>query len=187
MEYTTVAAAKAYGEFVGDESDDLLSALIGSASMMINRYCRRSFTAQDETVRVFRKSRVYDDSFNGQVLIFDEDLAEDASLIQDPDDLTWDPDVFYLQENKPPFWAVELEEGSWPDVVEVTGYWCYSRTPPTDVEYACLRLVKWLYDLRDTTKGQIPIITPEGEVLMPEGLPSDIRAILSPYIRMQLA
>lgn len=187
MEYTTVGAVKSYGEFTDSDSDDLLNGLILSASRIIDQYCMRVFAVADETKRTFRRSRRYDDPFNGPLMILDEDLAEDASLIADPDDAAWSPVVFYLQENKPPFWAIELDEDTWPLVVEVTGYWGYSKTHPPDIEIACLRLVKWLYDLKDTTKGSIPVVTPEGKVLLPEGLPSDVRAILNTYVRMQVA
>lgn len=186
MEYTTVAAARAFGEFVGDDEDPLLNALILSASQIIDQYTKRTFAVEDEAVRVFRRSRRYDDPFDGPQLLLDTDLAEDASLIQDPDDLAWAPTVFYREENNPPYWGIELDEGSWPQTTEVTGYWGYSRTPPTDIEYACLRLVKWLYDLRDTTEGQLPIVTPEGRVLLPQGIPSDTAAILLPYVRLQV-
>lgn len=186
MEYTTVAAAMAFGQFESSDAEDMINALILSASRIINQHCRRVFAVDDETIRTFRRSRRYDDSFNGPQLLLDEDLAEDASLIQDPDDLTWAPTVFYREENRPPFWAIELEQDAWPQVVKITGYWGYSRTPPPDIEFACLRLVKWLYDLRDTTEGQVAVVTPEGRVLLPRGIPSDISTILDPYRRAQV-
>jgi len=184
--YTTVDAARAYGDFMDNEEDALLSALVLAASRIIDQITRRTFAVADETVRIYRSSNRYDDPFYGPQLMLDEDLAEDASLIQDPDDLTWSPAVFYRDENRPPYWGIILVEDVWPPTVEITGYWGYSRTPPTDIEYACLRLVKWLYDLRDTTQGQIPIVTPEGRVLLPQGIPTDVLAILLPYVRLQV-
>jgi hypothetical protein len=185
-EYTTVAAAKAWGEFVGDEEDDLINALILSASGIIDQYTHRNFAVANESIRTFRRSRRYDDPIDGPILLLDEDLAEDASLIQDVDDLTWAPTVFYREENDPPYWGIELTEDRWPQQTEVTGYWGYSRTPPPEIEYACLRLVKWLYDLKDTTEGQVPIVTPEGRVLLPQGIPTDIMAIILPFVRQQV-
>jgi len=187
MRYTTVAAAQLFGDFIDEEEDLLLNALILSASKIIDRYCRRVFAAADETIRTFRRSTRWDDPMDGPLLMVDEDLAEAASLIQNPDDLTWAPTVTYRLENNPPFWGIVLDEGTWPQVVNITGYWVFSKTPPPDIEFACLRLVKWLYDLKDTTKGSIPVVTPDGKVLLPEGLPSDIRSILNPYKRLQVA
>lgn len=186
MEYTTVAAAKVYGEFVGEEDNALISALILSASRIINQYTRRIFSIEYTTTRTYRRSRVYDDPIDGPVLLLDAELAEAAEDIIDPDDATWVPTVFYREENNPPYWGIELKEDRWPQETEITGYWGYSKTPPVDIEYACLRLVKWLYDLRDTTEGQLPIVTPEGRVLLPEGIPSDIMAIILPYVRLQV-
>ncbi len=186
MEYTTVEAAKAYGEFVGDDEDSLINALILSASQIIDQYTKRTFAVDDEAIRTFRRSRRYDDPIDGLILLLDTDLAEAASKIADVDDATWTPTVFYREENTPPYWGIELTEDTWPQQTEVTGYWGYSRTPPVDIEYACLRLVKWLYDMRDTTEGQIPIVTAEGRVLLPEGIPTDVMAIILPYCRLQV-
>ncbi len=186
MEYTTVAAAKAFGEFEGNDEDAMINALILSASSIIGQYTKRTFAVGSTTTRTFRRSRVYDDPIDGPVLLLDTDLAEAADDIIDPNDATWVPTVFYREENNPPYWGIELEEDRWPQETEITGYWGYSRTPPVDIEYACLRLVKWLYDLRDTTEGQLPVVTPEGRVLLPQGIPSDIMAIILPYVRLQV-
>lgn len=181
MQYTSVEAVKAFGLFVGDGDDDMLNALILGATEHINNHCHRIFRIDEETVRTFTKRSNREDAFEGAMLYLDEDLAEAASAI------TGTPTVLYMPENTPPYFIIEIINDSWEAVVEVTGYWGYSRTPPPDVEFACLRLVKWMYDLRDTTEGSAVIVTPEGRVLLPQGLPSDIVKMLEPYVKVGVA
>lgn len=181
MQYTSLAAVKSFGQFEGDDDDVLLDALISGASKAINNYCKRIFQIDDETTRTFTKSSVREDAFDGAVLLLDEDLAEAPSSV------TGDPTVRYIPENDPPYYALEIVDASWESVVEIVGYWGYSKTPPPDIEFACLRLVKWMHDLRDTSKGNVVVVTPEGRVLLPQGLPSDIREFINPYKRVLTA
>jgi hypothetical protein len=178
MNYTTVEALRNFGGFEDEEEDDMLDALIASASSVIDNYCNRIFAADEETTRVFTRTTRREDPFDGQLLYFDDDLAEEASAITDS------PTVVYIPENIPPYFAMELTEGSWnATAVSITGYWAYSKTPPADIEYACLRLSKWLYELRDTTRADAVIVTPEGRLLVPQGLPVEVQTILRPYQR----
>lgn len=181
MQYTSVGAVRAFGKFTEDDEDVLLDALITSATEAINNHCHRVFRIDDETTRVFTKRTRREDAFDGVMLYFDEDLAEEASVI------TGTPTVLYLPENIPPYFAMEIIDDSWEAVVSVTGYWGYSRVQPPDIEFACLRLVKWMYDLKDTTEGSTVVVTPEGQVLLPQGLPSDIKTFLEPYVKVLIA
>lgn len=179
MEYTTVNALRDFGSFESEEDDKVLSAIIETASRAIDNHCKRKFSADEETVRTFTRSKRYEDPFEGQILYLDEDLAEEASAITDS------PTVTYLPENTPPYFIMCLTEGSWnAEAVEVTGYWAYSRTPPADIEYACLRLAKWLYELSETTRADVVMVTPEGAKLIPQGLPVDVLTLLGPYVRL---
>lgn len=179
MHYTDVSSLRSYGQFVSGDEDDLLAAMIGSASKVIDNHCHRKFAVASETLRSFTRSRLHEDYFDGQTLYFDEDLAEHASLITDS------PTVTYLPENIPPYFAICLTEGSWArPKVEVTGYWAYSRTPPDDIQVACLSLAKWLFEMRDTTRRDAVMVTPQGHLLVPQGLPADILLLLDNYVRV---
>ena len=181
MEYTTVNALRDFGDF-GDEEDAELAALIDSASRVIDNYCGRIFAVEEEETHTFTRSKRREDAFDGQMLYLDDDLAEEASVITDS------PTVTYIPENFPPYFAIELTEGSWnATAVEVTGYWAYSRTAPADIEFACLRLAKWLYELRDTTRADTVMVTEEGRLLVPQGLPVDVTTVLKPYRRYGMA
>jgi len=176
MAYTTLSALKSFGGFLEDEEDNLLSALILSATEIIENYTDRIFEITDSTERYFTREHGIPDRFDGNKLYLDMDLAEEASHITDT------PTVVYLPENNPPYHSIVITTGAWHTTeVIINGYWGYSRTPPPSIEMACLRLSKWLYDMRDTASGTAAIITPEGQVLLPQGLPSDVVQMLKPY------
>jgi hypothetical protein len=176
MGYTTLAAFKSFGGFEGDEEDALLHALIGSATSVIENYTQRKFDADEESTQDFSTVNGVKCRFSGSKLFFYTELADEASAITDT------PTVSYLPEDGPPYYGIYNTDGVWASpTVTVTGYWGYSKTPPPDVEMACLRLSKWLYDLKDTSTGSAAIITPEGKVLLPQGLPTDVRQLLKPY------
>lgn len=178
MGYTTLEALKSFGGFEEDSEDELLDAMIGSATEIISNYTQRVFQIDDETTQDFsRLTRMPGESrFSGQAVYFYEELADVASAITDS------PTVSYFPEDGPPYYGFLITDGSWAyPTVTVTGYWGYSRTPPPDIEMACLLLSKWLYDSKDTATGSTAVITPEGKVLLPQGLPSAVVKILKPY------
>lgn len=177
MGYTSLEALKSFGGFEEDDEDVLLEALIGSASEIISNHTQRKFEIDDETAVAYSRLNLPQEKrFDGQTLYFYEELAEAASAITDS------PTVLYLPEDGPPYYGMYKTDGSWAyPTVTITGYWGYSRTPPPDIEMACLRLSKWLYDMKDTSTGSAAVITPDGQVLLPMGLPSDVVKILKPY------
>ena len=183
MGYTTLASLKSWAGFDDDSEDVVLEALIGSATSIIENYTQRKFEIDSETDQAFSRLRLHQESrFNGAMLYFYDELADEASAITDS------PTVTYVPEDGPPYYGMYKSDGSWAyPTVTVTGYWGYSKEPPPDIEIACLRLVKWLYDMKDTTQGSAAIITPEGKVLLPQGLPADIMKILAPYRRITTA
>jgi len=183
MGYTTLEALKSWGGWEGDSEDDLLNALILSATQIIENYTQRVFEIDSETDQTFTRYNTPGDSrFHSATLYFYGELADEASAITDS------PTVLYLPEDGPPYYGMYKTDGSWAyPTVTVTGYWGYSKEPPPDIEMACLRLAKWLYDQKDTTQGSAAVITPEGKVLLPQGLPNDVLTLLKPYKRVTLA
>lgn len=170
--YVTITELKAYGK-LDNASTDTLNLIISAASLAIDNYCGRTFTYSGATVRSFSRYGVVRDAVVGRLLLFDEDLASEALVISD------NPTVQYLPENDPPYYGMILVEGSWTyPTVTISGYWAYSETPPDDIKMACLALCEWMYDQRDTTEGTNVVVTLEGQVLLPQGLPSFIRTLL---------
>ena len=180
MGYTTVEALKDFAGYDNSE-DDHLDALIGSATQIIDDFTNRTFQVDDETVQTFSKIHGVPTQFYNTTLWFHEELAEEASAITDS------PTVVYLPENGPPYYACVLSDGSWAyPTVSITGYWGATRVPDPAIEFACLRLSKWLYDMGEGG-GSEAIFTPEGQVLLPSGIPQDVVTILKAHKKVVVA
>lgn len=179
MDLTSVEAVRRYGFFDSGRDDLLIAALITAASRAIESYCRRSFRADTATDRAFRdrSSAGIASPFRGSVLLLDSELAEAATAI------TGTPSVTYMPENDPPYYSICNEDGAWAPPITVTGYWAYTRVPPADIELGAMRMTKWLYELRQTTRGDGVVVTDQGAVLLPAALPADVLALIEPYRR----
>ena len=181
MTYITLSGFKTYKDFDTDSEDGLLQDLIDSAYTIVNDYTGRVFDVSTVTGRTFSRYTNYPSRFANQTLYLDEDLVGEATYITDS------PTVLYLPENDDPNYAIFLTEGAWNSTaVTVSGYWGYSKTAPTAIQQASLRLTQWLYDMRSTNRGDAVIITPEGQVLLPQGLPQDVVTILAPYRKVRV-
>lgn len=180
-EYITSAQVQSYGSFQGVAGEDIIDLVIPASKLAIDNYCGRTFEAGSTSARTFTKTGIAVDAVVGKILHLDQDLAEAAASITDS------PTVVYLPENETPYHAIVITDGSWADPVIVTGYWAYSRTAPGDIIIASLQLAKWMYDMRESNEGTRVIVTPEGQVLLPSGLPPFIKVLLDPYRRIRTA
>ena len=184
MDYTTVQALRKFGNVMAAKDDVLLVSVIAAASRAIERHCGRRFgadAASDHTFTARWVGSTYTTPFDGNILFLDDDLAQAA------DTITGTPTVSYIPANDPPYYQILNEDGYWESPITVTGYWAYSVSPPPDIELACLRLSKWMYELRETTRGDAAIVTDMGAVLIPAGLPADVITLLAPYRKVRLA
>jgi hypothetical protein len=176
MIYTTIQALRDFGSFDSSHDDFMLNALASAATRMIEQFCQRRFKSEADSDHIFRVSQ-HQNPFRGDMLLLDDDLAAEASSI------SGSPTVYYLDPYRPPFYAI-ISESGWSPPVTVTGPWAYSKEPPADIEFCCLRLAKWSYELRETTRGDAVVVTTQGAVLLPAKLPADVVAILAPYRRV---
>ena len=183
MDLTTIRALKKFGSFQAESDEGLLAALISASSRAIETHTGRTFAVAEETTHVFTRRLLrgvgYTDPFDGPVLLLDEDLADVPSLITGTS--TINPAVAYLPAYEKPYWGILIDEGTWQSPVSVTGYWAYSVQPPPEIELATLRLAKWMYELRETTRGDSVVVTDQGAVLLPSALPADVLAIINPF------
>ncbi len=201
MAYVTIAECIEYGGFDSDFSSDasdfdkdqsytLLENLIPRAQAIIDEYTGRTFEASSD-IRYFDAS----EDVRGMTLLLDEDLLWDTDVTITNGDGTSFKDSDYVTEprNDNPVWGITLlgstgydwEESADGDVenaISVDGKWGFSAAPPNDIKHATIRLVRWLYKQRTgEIESDSPLITPQGIMVMPAKLPSDVLAILNLY------
>ena len=171
MSYAVLSELKQYASISSVSDDDVLVDALNAAHSVIDNYTHRTFESSAETDRDFTRLEIpgVSNRFNGRLLMLDGDLAAAPSAITDA------PTVLVLPQNEFPIYALLLTDGAWAyPTVTVTGHWAYSTSAPADIKQACLRLADWIYDLREGTEGPVAIVTPDGQVLVPGGLPDDV-------------
>ena len=186
MAYATKETLQSWAGYTDGVEETLLDDLLGKAKAIIDNYTQTTFDVGADTDQTYTryKSNPTGGQFNGRALYFHDWLADEATSITDS------PTVVYLPEDGPPYYGCFLVDGSWAyPTVTINGLWGFSESGsvPEDIEMACLRLAKWLYEMKDTTQGSAAVITPEGRVLMPEGLPNDVKTLLEPYRKVVIA
>lgn len=187
--YTTWAAVKTYLDISGTGDDTLGAALVARASAMIDRYCRRVFTAASAT-RLF-------DVPEKATLWLDEDLVSLTTLTNGDGTAIASSQYVLLPTNRTPKFAVRLRETasvSWQgsattgaaQAIALLGSWGYAATPPDDVVQAAVRLTAWIYRQRDAPFGQTA--RPEiGVIETPLSMPPDVVKLLAPFVKVRVA
>ena len=195
MAYTTIQAAKDYLGITTTTDDSLIGGFISSAQAWIDRHCHRTFEATADTERTF--DAVYD--VIDDALVLDRDLASITSITNG--DGTVLTAAQYVTEPRNavvdglPIQEIRIRSDAditWTygdyheDAITVDGPWAYSLSVPYDVEQACVRLTAWLYRQKDTSAdADRPLLTGDGNVIMPSALPADVATYLKPYRRKQ--
>lgn len=182
MDYVEIATLHAYGTFTDptEETDALLEVLISAASEAIDNFCNRVFaSAATKVVEFTRNNGLLPEAWERTLwLPFDlcsqPVLSPVVGVTLIPTYAPWDRLV------------LDDDEDPWVDPTTIEGHWAYSETPPAVIVQVCLRLTKWLYDMRESTDADKPIVMPNGMVIMPAGLPKDMQMLLAPYRRMNL-
>ena len=182
MSYPTIEQVKHYLGIDTSAEDALLTELLMRSVSIIESSTGRTFTAKRDT-RFFGVDRIY-----GRDLMFwDNDLLEVEELLNGDGEAIEAKYFVLLPRNESPKWGVRLKSGAHWDVpidgeIAVTGLWGYSETPPDDIVHATVRLTAFLYRQKDTSADvDRPIVTGDGVTIMPTGLPSDVKALVSKY------
>ena len=168
------------------DNDDLLNASISSAQDRVEEICHRKFEASTDTVRYFDFQR----DVRERTVYFDTDLISITGLEIDDETI---PETDYRLEprNIQPAWGMHLKKhsgsyGSYDfpeDRIKITGKWAFSETPPESVKFATKRLAAFYFRESDSQLFQTIGPQDQGQIQLPANEPSDVRAILKPFIR----
>lgn len=181
MQYASVDDIKSYLGKRGDEDDALLSRLLRQATYRINVYTQRTFeTLIDETRTL--DAAMYRMPSNPSALRLPEDLCEFRSAVQNGDPVLGTVVPF---PHRPPYSQLRMTDMQWDafGVIEVTGRWGYSIHPPDDIVAATVRWAAYAYRLRDAQVFDTTSVAEMGQLIVPRGMPNDVREVLLPYKR----
>ena len=190
--YCTLTQLRTYVGATTTADDTLLADCILRAQTRMERYTKRRFEAPVDSARTF--DGIHD--VRGRELWLDTDLCAITSITNGDGATISAASVVSEPRNATPYYALTLLRSSglaWTyttdpeDAISVTGRWAYSITPPADIEQACVRLAAWLYRQKDSSADiDRPMVSGDGTTLLPTRIPSDVEAILRPYIRVSI-
>lgn len=196
MAYATTAEVKTYLGITESGDDTLIGSLIDRATGIINRYTGRKFEASVSTARYYTRHAV--DRLDSSVLLVDEDLLTVTELLNGDDATTTISSgdywlyPFNASAEGAPYWGIKLKEDTDHDGwefdtdgrVKVTGTWGYAATVPDAIKHATIRLAGYLYRQRDSQVFETTADPMTGQMIIPPGMPKDVRLILDGYKRL---
>ncbi len=183
--YAGVVDLRTYLKITSASDDVLLSEMLEAATTAIEAYCRRVFVAASAT-------RYYDAScVDGDTLWLDGEVCSVSKLLNGDADATEITSYYLLPRNTPPYHQIKLKSSqSWDFTTDgeiaVTAMWGYSTTPPADIEQACIRLAAYYYKQRDAQVFDVTAQPDQGQLIIPKGLPADVKQTLEQYVRHNL-
>ncbi len=184
MAYASISDLTAYLGIDDSTADDgLLAQLLTRAQAAVDGMCNRTFEASADTTRYFDTRAI-----DGYVLHFDADLCAITSIVNG-DGFTVGAGSYTTEpRNVTPWHALRLRWNTtvyWDGItgdIAVTGKWAHSTSAPAPVQHATVRLAAWMYRQKDNTGNDTPIIA-DGVTILPARIPSDVEAMLVPYVR----
>lgn len=201
MAYTTTSALKAYLGITSSVDDTLLSDAITRAQSMIDTFCHRHFEPESNHGPAASHAHYFTplserdggDLLDDYTLNLNHDLAELTSITNGDGTAIPTNQVVLLPMNTTPANFIRIKSSSgyqWtytnsPEAsVAIAGKWSYSLDVPADIVAATLRLASYLYRQREgTPDSDRAVLSADGVVLAAPRIPSDITAMLTPYIR----
>jgi hypothetical protein len=192
MAYIALADVKVYLNIpVGTTVDDaLLTALIARGTAIMDALSTRHFEGVTAT-RTFNLPE-------GRLLELDYDLLAVTTLTNGDGTAIQSAEYVLVPPNVKPAYAIKLRDYSavmWlpsagspmgtENCISVAGSWGYATTAPDDIVHYTARLVSWLYRQRaNQAQADMPVMSLNGTMLIPGGLPRDIVQGLASYRRL---
>ena len=201
MAYTTTSALKAYLGITSSADYSLLGDAIDRAQAMIDTFCHRHFKPESSHgpaashVHYFTPLSERDggDLLDDYTLNLNHDLAQLTSITNGDGTAIPTNAVVLLPMNTVPANFIRIKSSSgyqWtytysPEAsVQIAGKWSYSVDVPANIVAATIRLSAYLYRQREGTPDtDRAVLSADGVVLAAPRIPSDITAMLTPYIR----
>lgn len=193
-DYTTLAELKAaFSEkSIQSTGDTNLSRLITAASRTIDNAVSiqrpRTFAASGDTTQTFNVL----DRVIGNVLYLHTDVCAVTTVTNDGTPVSAPA---YKLLSEPPHTStynrIKLLTGSWaysvsvyPDAAaSVTGRFAFSTTPPPAIVQATIQLCLAVWLQRNTVANiSQAMISADGTLVLPDGLPASVVALIEPYI-----
>jgi hypothetical protein len=183
--FGTSGTIGAGGGTITADQQSLMGTAINNAERAIDTYTRRNFAA---TAGTYYVNRFGQGQVRGQALYLDNDLHTLVGVVNG-DGQTIPVGSAWLEPRNegPPYRIVRLKSSyAWvwntdSDVI-LSGTFGYGTTPPDDIKQAAVRYAAHLYRQKDASGPDNTAGFPEGgQVQYPQGMPSDVRWLLSPY------
>lgn len=190
MAYCTAAECKTYLGITTATDDALIANLISAAQAYIDAKMGFSFEASADTERTFDAVADVD----GYTLTFDTWCCSITSITNGDGTAVTSDQYVTEPRNSTPFYAIRLRSSagiSWTysddpeDAIVGDCKWAWSEIADNDINQACIRLVAWLYRQKDTSAdADRPLLTGDGNIIMPSAFPADVMTYLQPYRRL---
>jgi len=187
--YATLADVKGYLSIdtLATEADVLLTRLLAAAEAAIDQHTGRSFAVAADTTHYFDSCAV-----SGQTLFLDAELAQLTSVTNGDDTAIDVAELRTMPRNRGPYfalvvpsalrWAIDDSDAE----VAVTGRWGYSVAAPEDIRQAAIRLTTHWYRLKDAQVFDVVETAEGGSLIVPKGMPADVKQTLALYKRVTL-
>jgi hypothetical protein len=169
------------------EADEQLNRLLLAADAVIDRHTGRSFAIATDTTRYFEACAV-----SGQMLMLDAELAQVTSVTNGDGTAIDVATLRTMPRNRGPYFALVVPSSlrwSIDDLdaeIAVTGRWGYSVTSPEDIRQAAIRLTTHWYRLKDAQVFDVVETAEGGSLIVPKGIPADVKQVLALYKRVTL-
>ena len=193
MTYATIDQVRRYLDNPNASGDLLIEECIDRSQATIESGTQRIFEMPTDTTRKFTLDAVQDELFVAgrtlyNVLLLDADLCQLTS-IQNGDGAVIDlANIITNPINATPWSGLCLYDDYWQDdlpggMIEITGRWAYSITPPHDIVQACIRLATYYHAQKDAQVFDTTAIFEGGVMTIPQGLPRGVYDTIVRYRR----
>jgi len=173
------------GGTISGDQQSLIGTCINNAEAAIDSYTRRNFAGTGGTAFY---SRYFQDRVRDKAFYLDQDLYSLTSITNGNGQTIPTGSAWLEPRNAgPPYRIVRLHSAyvytwSTDSDIQFVGTWGFSTVAPNDVQMAALRYSAHLYRQKDSSGPDNSAGFPEaGQTQTPEGMPSDVRWLLSPY------